>query len=173
MSSSETSFIIVGKPIPYRPEFEPVQLGEIHCDWPTLRVVLTLAEGGPFACECEVWEHTVYELELLSSTLHRAAVEIFPPEVKVDRPESQIGTTLTLRTASTIEVGYSIQDPAAGRSHFTCYSREWGKPRDRTLGVAIALSVGGRIGEVVVEPALARELAVWLDGKIAELYDEK
>lgn len=163
---------ILGKPLPYRADSDDIVLGEIGISDAGLEVVLLGSPFGPLRCGCEIWEHTIYEMETLSSALSCAAADIFPPDLEVPRPEGRIGTRKSLPLAVSIEVGYSLAMPGAGRATFFCSSRNWGKRlRDRELGVSIGLAVGGGYKEVVVEPARAIALAEWLDQWVAEMWD--
>jgi hypothetical protein len=168
MGSQGGRFVIEGRSIPFRPGSDTVVLGEIGATSSRLEVVLTNSPFGPLSCRCEVWEHTIHELETLSSSLRGAAGDEFPPRVEVHRAESQIGTSLSLRTAASVELGYSLQKPGAPRATLFCSSRNWGS-RGGALGVLIGLAVAGGYGEAVVEPSHAIKLADWLDLKVAAI----
>lgn len=172
MDSLDERHIIAGKPLPYRSKSEDIVLGEIGITEAGLEVVLLGSPFGPLKCGCEIWEHTIYEMETLSSALHCAAADTFPPDLEVPRPEGRIGTRKSLPLAVSIEVGYSLGTPGASRATFFCSSRTWGKlVRDRELGVLIGLAVSGGYREVVVEPARAIALADWLDQWVAQMWD--
>lgn len=159
---------ISGRAIPYHPDNEIIPLAEISIDDSRLEVTLLSNPEGPVRCSCEIWEHTIYELEQLSATLRLAAAGPFPPTFKAPTPESRIGLVANLSLAVVLEIGYSLEVPGAARARFFCSSRTWGSARRH--GVSIGMALSGRFGEVVVEPQQAVELADWIDAQIRTLW---
>lgn len=150
---------------------DPIELGEISVDFSEFELRVTLLGGpnGPQSCTCEVWEHTIYELEILYSALRRAAAQEFPPTIDVDTPASRLFATLGVSTTAHIEVGLSLKTPSANRAVFFCTSKI--QPRGRALAVIIGLTIAGTFSEVLAEPRHARELADWLEAQVAHMWE--
>lgn len=165
-------YVIRGKPIPYRSDHDVIDFAELCVADDRIVISLLSSPLGRLECDCEIWEHTIHEMENLSSALHCAAKDVFPPTSKVPRPESNIGTSVNLTLSTHIEMGYSLADPGSPRAVFSCWSRNWGLPSKPSLGVVIGLAIGGGFSEVVVEPQQAKDLAEWLDGQIAGISEE-
>lgn len=170
MSSQAERYKIIGKAVPYRPDNETTPLAELSIVESRLEIALVGLGDGPLICGCEIWEHTIYELEGLSAALRQAAAGPFPELFEAPTPNSQIGTFHDLSLAVYMELGYSLEEPGAGRARVFCSSRMWGPRSQEHLGIAIEVAVSGAYGEVVVEPSHAVELADWIDRQIAELW---
>lgn len=164
----EERYIIAGKATPYRADNPTTSLAEISIGTESLEVILTSGSLGPWRCCCKIWDHTVYELEILSLAVRCSAEKEFPPRLEVPSPESQFGTEKELRLSVSMEVGYSLGEPGADRVTFICYSRDWGF-LEHSLGVLIGVALSGGYGEVVITPLEAVEFADWLDHQIARI----
>ena len=169
LNSRENHYIIVGTATPYHSDGPIITLAEISISLSRCEVVLRSSHFGSLRCGWEIWEHTVHELETLSSSLHNAANGPFPTPIEVTRPNSPLGTLLKLPLAVEVELGYSLERPHEDRTRFFCSSKSMGL-NDQVLRVAIGMSVSGGYGEVGVEPYQAVGLADWLDHQISRLW---
>ncbi|CAN5390162.1 hypothetical protein BH09PAT4_BH09PAT4_09020 [soil metagenome] len=179
MSEQVESYTVVGRTVPYRPENEMVRMVEVSVHDGRLEVSLVEHPCGNFRCSSEIWQHTMYEMEMLSDTLRTAAAGPFPPPILTqgNAPE----TARYLGPASEefgnffpsicIEVCYSLESPGAQRAIFICRSKrtllKWGG-HYVSLGVALECA----FAEVVLQPAEALAFADWLDRQIQEIKIE-
>jgi hypothetical protein len=170
MSANSDRYTIFGKTTPSRREDEAVPFAEISVGETHLEVVLISSPAEGLRCSCELWEHTIHELECLSAALRKTAEGPFPLPHEVSTPKSQIGTVLRLFPTVDVEVGYSLAEPRAPRASFFCSSKR--HPLSGQLLIRLGAAVSGGFAEVVLEPSQAIELADWLDRQIAELWPE-
>lgn len=93
-------FRVSGKGLPYKLENEVVPLAEISISESLCDVALFTNGSISGHCQCEIWEHTIYELETLSMALHACANGPFPSRLECTAPNSRIGTSLNLSLAA-------------------------------------------------------------------------
>lgn len=167
MTPVRRTFCIYGKAVPYRHDNPDVFLARLEIGESRLRIGLGTANRSTAIVDVSIWEHTVYELEHLSGALRAAAAEPFPSPSLISRPQSKIGEDLTVPTVCSIEIGYSLSKPAAKRASCFCSSGLWGHPAE--LKVFLALAIGSKYGEVVIDLLTAKELSDWLDQHILHL----
>jgi len=165
MNVPKATYVVVGKPVSYREDSDVISLAEITIGTRAVEIALSESFSSPGRIAFDIWEHTIHEIETLSTSLRRVAESAFPESFQLSRPKSWIGQSINLKLVVECELGYSIESPWSERSTFFCSSRDRGS-RDRKLGVRIGVALMGGYREVVVEPIRALELADWLDSHI-------
>ena len=161
------TFHILGKSIPIRRDAELVPLGFLCVrDW---RFEVELA-GRDARCGCRIWEHTIYEMEVLSTALRCAAADEFPPSIQIPTPESELGTPTTLRPAVVMELGYCIDRPGDARARVSCNSRR--RALRGPIEIFLGIAIDGSFNEVAIDAVQAEDLATWLDRQIRWIYLE-
>jgi len=162
MSEQLESYTIAGKTIPHRPENEVVQLAQVSVYDGRLEVCLPSHPFGYFRCDSEIWQHTIYEIEMLSETMRTAAAGPFPPPLGARPDEPDIGDFFP---TICIEVCYSLESPGAQRASFFCRSKRT-LPKWGGLNVFLGVALDGAFAEVVLQPEEALTFADWLDRQI-------
>lgn len=162
MTNQGDRYQLWGRSVPYRPDNEIVLFAELSIASDQLVIGLLSSPLGPLHCSSEIWEHTIHELEVLSACLRCAATGVFPHPIAVETPKSRIGAIGRLFLAVDMEIGYSLERPCDTRVRLFCSSSMWDL-QHRKLGVALGIAISGVLGEVVMEPLHALELADWLD----------
>lgn len=170
MNVPET-YTITGKTVPFKADNDIVSLAKITIFESEIEIVLLVLGNNPLNLNFKIWEHTIYELEGLCVSLRATMVAPFPVPFEEPSPESRIGNYHSVPLAMDIEMGYSLERPAAPRARFFCSSRLWGTG-DKKLGVAIGLALSGSYAEVVVEPDQASDLANWIEKQVARIWSD-
>ena len=155
--------------MPYHDESDLSPLAEMSINSGDLVVVLMQPEKNPKRISCRIWEHTIHELEVLSSSLLSLAEGALPSSFQVGRPDSRIGLTVNLSVALVCEVGFPLDAPDVNSAMFFCSSRDVGR-RERKRSVIIGVAMMAGYGEIVVELSHAVEFAGWLDRQIEMLW---
>lgn len=159
---------IVGHPLPYRTDDSDISFLSIEFGVRELKLSLQDARLSFQQMEWQIWEQTIHEIEVLSSSLRVAASEQFPKPIEVQRPASVIGPRINLCAALQCELGYSLNNPSASRATFFCSSRNWGVS-NTSFGVRLGLAMGGAFTETIITASSANTFADWLDGHIERL----
>lgn len=168
---------IVGRSLPITADSNPVHLGSLMIGPDTLSIRVETKEYGSRIVRCPIWEHTIYELERLSSSLKEVASGDLDLTLKVDRHQSAIGDQITLSFAAECELGYNLKFPGSGRARFMCSYIEPRPipspiPAMQPALVWIALGLLGTYNEVVIGVQEAEDLSNWIDEQLTrfEVY---